>query len=179
MQVSKREIFKSVKIGFVAVKDVEAEGHRQCSSHAAMAMAIHCYHVSLLTVHALLCIQLASVALPSVGIRHALWALMTALSSRMAVAALLSCCCGRTPFTWRWPHSSHAVKDVLHMQLDGRPWRSPLSGCPTPPLGVNDSYHLSQGVGRTPLKLLWPHSFHVMLATLLSSSEGRTPLATQ
>ena len=39
MQVSKREIFKSVKIGFVAVKDVEAEGHRQCSSHAAMAMA--------------------------------------------------------------------------------------------------------------------------------------------
>ena len=39
MQVSKRENFKSVKIGFVAVKDVEAEGHRQCSSHAAMAMA--------------------------------------------------------------------------------------------------------------------------------------------
>ena len=71
------------------------------SSHAALVTLLSCSDG---------CVPLATrsastVLPPSVGIPHALWGLMTALSSRMEGAAHLSHCGSRAPLVLREPHS--------------------------------------------------------------------------
>ena len=92
--------------------------HSSCATMAALLTCCgemaHCYGV--LLCDCMLCSALDQHPRPSplgqhpslVGMRHTLWVLMTALTYRMAMAALLSHCSGRDPLAWHWPCSSHA-----------------------------------------------------------------------